>query len=56
LESGRFDAALIVAFSKGMLFRMASRIWTDGADGDRLNFVAPHDPVEPSATFNSSSY
>jgi hypothetical protein len=55
LESGRFDAALIVAFSKGMLFRMASRIWTDGAEGDRLHPVAQHDRVEPGATFNSSS-
>jgi hypothetical protein len=56
LESGSVDAALLVAFSNGMLFQMASRIWTDGADGDRLHLVAQHDPVEPSPTFNSSSY
>lgn len=56
LESGSVDAALIVAFSYRMFFQQASRIWTDGADEDRLHLVAQHDPAEPSATFNSSSY
>lgn len=56
LESGSVDAALIVAFSNGMLFQMASRIWTDGADGDRLHLVAQHNPAGQSTTFNISSY
>jgi hypothetical protein len=56
LESGSVDAALIVAFSNGMLFQLASRILTDGADGDRLHLVSEHDSAEPSTTFNSSSY
>jgi len=56
LESGSVDAALIVAFSYRMFFQQASRIWTDGADEDRLHLVAQHDPAELSATFNSSSY